>query len=85
MNVDRRNTSGASALSLTANAYYRDIRTTTLNGDINEDTLDQQVYQPNAAERAALAAAGYGTVPATGLERVQHAVPVAAGASPTCC
>jgi outer membrane receptor protein involved in Fe transport len=55
------------AFSLQANAYYRDIRTTTLNGDINEDTLDQQIYQPNAIERAALEAAGYGPVPAGGL------------------
>jgi outer membrane receptor protein involved in Fe transport len=55
-------------LSLTANAYYRDIRTDTLNGDINEESLDQALYQPGAAERAALAAAGYGTIPASGLD-----------------
>jgi outer membrane receptor protein involved in Fe transport len=54
--------------SLTANAYYRDIRTETLNGDINEESLDQSIYQPGAAERAALAAAGYGTIPASGLD-----------------
>jgi outer membrane receptor protein involved in Fe transport len=53
--------------SLTANAYYRDIRTRTLNGDINEDSLDQSMYQPGAAERTALAAAGYGVIPASGL------------------
>lgn len=56
------------ALSLTANAYFRDIRTDTLNGDINEESLDQSLYQPGAAERAALAAAGYGTIPASGLD-----------------
>ncbi len=56
------------ACSLTGNAYYRDIRTGTLNGDINEESLDQSLYQPGAAERAALAAAGYGTIPATGLD-----------------
>jgi len=55
-------------LSLDANAYYRDIRTETLNGDINEESLDQAIYQPGAAERAALAAAGYGTIPASGLD-----------------
>ena len=55
-------------LSLTANAYYRDIDTDTLNGDINEESLDQSMYQPGAAERAALAAAGYGTIPAIGLD-----------------
>jgi outer membrane receptor protein involved in Fe transport len=55
-------------VSLTANAYYRHLRTETLNGDINEGSLDQSLYQPGAAERAALAAAGYGTIPATGLD-----------------
>jgi outer membrane receptor protein involved in Fe transport len=55
-------------LALTANAYYRDIRTDTLNGDLNEESLDQAIYQPGAAERAALAAAGYGTIPASGLD-----------------
>jgi outer membrane receptor protein involved in Fe transport len=55
-------------LSLLANGYYRDIRTKTLNGDLNEESLDQSLYQPGAAERAALAAAGYGTIPASGLD-----------------
>jgi outer membrane receptor protein involved in Fe transport len=49
-------------------AYYRHLRTATLNGDINEESLDQALYQPSAAERAALAAAGYGSIPASGLE-----------------
>jgi len=48
------------------NAYFRHIRTRTLNGDINEESLDQSLYQPNAAERAALAAAGFTGVPAAG-------------------
>ena len=47
-------------------AYYRHLRTATLNGDINEESLDQALYQPSAAERAALAAAGYGSIPASG-------------------
>ena len=51
---------------------------TTLNGDINEESLDQSLYQPGAAERAALAAAGYGTIPGERPRRQQHAVPVAA-------
>lgn len=55
-----------SRLSLAANGYFRYIRTRTLNGDINEESLDQSVYQPGAAERAALAAAGYTGVPAAG-------------------
>jgi outer membrane receptor protein involved in Fe transport len=53
-------------LTFSGNVYYRDIHTQTLNGDINEDSLDQPLYQPNAAERAALAAAGYQGVPASG-------------------
>lgn len=43
-------------LSFLATAYYRDIRTNSVNGDINEESLDQSLYQPGAAERAALAA-----------------------------
>jgi outer membrane receptor protein involved in Fe transport len=54
--------------SLDADVYFRHIRTATLNGDINEESLDQSLYQPGAAERAALAAAGYGTVPSSGLD-----------------
>lgn len=33
--------------SLSSNAYFRHVRTFTLNGDMNEDSLDQDVYQPN--------------------------------------
>lgn len=51
---------------LSGNAYYRKIRTSTYNGDINEDSLDQSVYQPSAAERTALAAAGYAGFPVSG-------------------
>ena len=51
---------------VSGNVYYRDIRTDSLNGDINEDSLDQSIYQPTPAERAALAAAGYTGVPASG-------------------
>jgi outer membrane receptor protein involved in Fe transport len=54
--------------TLLVNAYVRDITTRTLNGDINEESLDQAVYQPSAAERAALAAAGYGSIPASGFD-----------------
>jgi len=60
----RRSLSGN--VSLSGNAYFRYVRTRTLNGDINEESLDQSVYQPNAAERAALAAAGFSGFPAAG-------------------
>jgi len=53
-------------LQLSGNAYYRRIRTATLNGDLNDDALDQAVYQPGAAERAALEAAGYSGFPSSG-------------------
>ena len=53
-------------LTFFGNAYYRYIRTNTLNGDVNEGSLDQSVYQPNAAEIRALTAAGYTGFPASG-------------------
>ena len=53
-------------VQLSGNIYQRYIRTNTLNGDVNDDSLDQAVYQPNAAERAALAAAGYTGFPTAG-------------------
>ena len=36
---------------LSGNAYYRKIKTSTLNGDINHDSLDQSLYQPSAARK----------------------------------
>jgi hypothetical protein len=42
------------ALTLTANTYYRHIQTETLNGDLNESSLTEAVYQPTPIERAAL-------------------------------
>jgi outer membrane receptor protein involved in Fe transport len=55
--------------------YYRDLRTRTLNGDINEEALDQSLYQPGAVERAALVAAGYGNVPSSGLDATNTPFP----------
>jgi outer membrane receptor protein involved in Fe transport len=60
----RRNVSRA--LTLSGNVYYRDIRTSSLNGDLNEASLDQSVYQPSAADQAALTAAGYSGFPTSG-------------------
>jgi outer membrane receptor protein involved in Fe transport len=51
---------------LTGNAYFRTIGTDTFNGDINEESLDQSMYQPTAAEQAALLRAGYITAPVVG-------------------
>jgi outer membrane receptor protein involved in Fe transport len=58
--------SPSKTVTWSGNAYYRDIRTNAFNGDINDDSLDQSLYQPSPAERAALAAAGYTGVPASG-------------------
>jgi outer membrane receptor protein involved in Fe transport len=55
-----------SNVSVSGNVYYRYIRTNTFNGDVNEDSLDQSLYQPGAAERSALAAAGYTGFPTAG-------------------
>jgi outer membrane receptor protein involved in Fe transport len=55
-----------SAWSVSSNAYFRYVRSLTLNGDINEESLDQSLYQPNAAEQAALRAAGLSGFPLSG-------------------
>jgi outer membrane receptor protein involved in Fe transport len=54
------------SITLSGNAFYRLIKTRTLNGDINEESIEENVYQPSAAERAALAAAGYTGFPTSG-------------------
>ena len=54
--------------SVSGNVYFRDIHTTTFNGDINEDSLDQALYQPSDAEQAALARAGYTGFPTSGAD-----------------
>ena len=44
-------------------SYLRRIDTRTVNGDLNGDALDQQLYTLSAADRAALAAAGIAAPP----------------------
>jgi outer membrane receptor protein involved in Fe transport len=46
-------------IGLSMNAYSRHIVTDSLNGDVNEDSLDQPVYQLSAADVRALTAGGY--------------------------
>jgi outer membrane receptor protein involved in Fe transport len=53
-------------LAISGNTYYRSIRARTLNGDLNEDSLDQSLYQPDEYEQAALAAAGFTGFPTSG-------------------
>jgi outer membrane receptor protein involved in Fe transport len=54
------------ALTFSGNVYYRDIRADTTNGDVNDDSLDESVYQPSAADIRALTAAGYTGFPLSG-------------------
>jgi outer membrane receptor protein involved in Fe transport len=54
------------SLSFSAAAYYRDIETSTYNGDINEDALTENVYQPTASEQTSLTAAGITGFPTSG-------------------
>ena len=52
-------------VNFSGNSYYRNIRTQTLNGDINEGSLDQAVYGLSAADKAALKGAGIAYPPYT--------------------
>jgi outer membrane receptor protein involved in Fe transport len=65
LNVTARRTL-TNQIGFSGNAYFRNMRSSTLNGDINEDSLDQSVYQLSAADRAALTAAGYTGFPTAG-------------------
>ncbi|HUA59664.1 MAG TPA: TonB-dependent receptor [Verrucomicrobiae bacterium] len=56
----------SSDLTFSANAWYRHIRTFGVNANLNTDSFDESVYQPNAAEIAVLTAAGYTGVPSSG-------------------
>ena len=53
-------------LTLSGNAYFRYIRADTTNGDINEESFDESLYNLSAADIAALTAAGYTGFPKTG-------------------
>lgn len=52
--------------TVSAQAYVRHQKGSTLNGDVNEGALDQSVYQPSVAERALLMQNGYTGFPASG-------------------
>ena len=53
-------------LTFSGNAYFRYIRADTVNPNLNTNSLDESVYQPTAADQAALQAAGYTGYPASG-------------------
>ncbi|MFL6448091.1 MAG: TonB-dependent receptor [Bryobacteraceae bacterium] len=54
------------SLTLSGNAYFRYIRADTTNGDINNDSFDQSLYNLSPADIRALNAAGYRGFPTTG-------------------
>jgi outer membrane receptor protein involved in Fe transport len=54
------------ALTFSGNAWYRNIRTEGINPNLNTDSFDESVYQPTAADIAALTAAGYSGFPTSG-------------------
>ncbi|HUB34053.1 MAG TPA: TonB-dependent receptor [Bryobacteraceae bacterium] len=54
------------SLTFSGNAWYRHIYTFGINPNLNDDSFDESVYQPNASEQAILAAAGYTGFPASG-------------------
>ena len=54
------------AVTFSGNGYFRHIRGEGINGNLNNNSLDQSVYQPNATDQAALRAAGYSGFPTSG-------------------
>ena len=65
----------SSALSFSANAYFRYIRADTINPNLNTDSLGESVYQPSAADQAALRAAGYTGFPTSGADATNTPFP----------
>ncbi len=53
-------------LTLSANAYYRYVRTDSSNGDLNDDSFGEDLYDLSDDDTAALTAAGYTGFPTTG-------------------
>ena len=51
---------------VSGNVYHRRIHTRAVSSDVNQNSLDQSVYQPSAIEGAALAATGFTGVPSSG-------------------
>jgi len=53
-------------LTLSGNAYYRYVRTDSSNGDFNDDSFGEDLYDLTTDDIAALTAAGYSGFPITG-------------------
>jgi outer membrane receptor protein involved in Fe transport len=54
------------SLTLSANAYYRYVRTDSSNGDLNDDSFGEDLYDLSPDDVAVLTAAGYSGFPITG-------------------
>jgi outer membrane receptor protein involved in Fe transport len=55
-----------SALTLSGNAYFRYIRSDTVNPNLSNNSYDESLYNLSAGDIAALTAAGYSGFPTTG-------------------
>ncbi len=64
-----------SGWTASGNAYQRRVRSLTLNSDANGQALGRALTQPDAAERAALAAAGYSGFPLGGADAANTPFP----------
>ena len=53
-------------LTFTGNAFFRNIRTESINPNFNDDVDGTDIYQPTPAEQSVLAAAGYTGFPTSG-------------------
>ena len=53
-------------LNFSGAAYFRYVRADTTNGDLNDDSFTESLYNLSAADIAALTAAGYSGFPTTG-------------------
>jgi len=63
LNVTRALTNN---VSFSANAYYRNVRTDSSNGDLNDDSFSQNLYDLSPDDVDALTDAGYSGFPITG-------------------
>ncbi|MEO6830332.1 MAG: TonB-dependent receptor, partial [Acidobacteriaceae bacterium] len=53
-------------ITFSSNAYYRYVRSDSSNGDLNDDSFDQNLYDLSLADAAALTVGGYRNFPITG-------------------
>lgn len=49
----------SNALTFSGNAWFRNIRTESIDANFNDDAIGQSIYQPTPQEQAILSAAGY--------------------------